>query len=183
MQKLSFSHARLLTIAVAAALAAPAHADSLLLLRAARQATLTLDTTLWSWHTQAWARQQLNQRNFGLGLTVPSPSIPHLSYIGGAYRNSYDRTSIYGGVLYTPLTWRSAGLHWRAGLVGGLISGYSSSEEPDRPLMAALALSAQTASGWGVRVLFCPAGLAQPLGNDAQSGALGLQLLAPIPLL
>lgn len=189
MRKLSFPPARLvstLTLAIgllaAAAAATPAHADSPLLAIAARQPVATMDTNLASLHTQAWARQQLNQFNPGVGLTIPS-GVSRLSLVAGFYRNSYDRTSVYGGVLYTPFQWAGAGLHWRAGVIGGLLSGYTNDEEPDRPLMAGLALSAQVESGWGVRLIFCPAGLRHPFGNDDQSGAVGLQLLAPLPLL
>jgi hypothetical protein len=189
MLTLSFPPARLvpalaLSIGLLAA-ATPAHADSPMLDIAARQPVATMDTNLASLHTQSWARRDLNQFNPGVGLTIPS-SVPQLSLVSGFYRNSYDRTSVYGGVLYEPFNWNGAGLHWRAGVIVGLISGYSNDEEPDRPLMTALALSAQTESGWGARLIFCPAGLSQPFGNDTRSGksgAIGLQLLAPLPLL
>jgi hypothetical protein len=140
---------------------------------------ITVDTNLGCWHTQSWARSELNQRNLGLGVTIPlDPIADAAAATAGFYRNSYDRTSFYAGVLYQPIQFR-AFLNWKAGAIFGIVTGYRADEEPDRPLLAALALTGQTDSGFGVRLSFVPASFTRPGGGGDQSGAIGLQLLIP----
>ena len=59
-----------------------------------------------------------NERNFGAGLR--GQLSPAWSLQGGAYRNSYDRTSVYALADLTPL--RVGPLH--AGAFAGLATGY-----------------------------------------------------------
>lgn len=83
-----------------------------LLAPAAQAARLSLAVNVAAWHTQAWARQDLNQRNPGLGLEWRYP--PDAALLAGFYRNSYDRTSAYALAAWTPLHGSLPGLRWRA---------------------------------------------------------------------
>lgn len=61
-----------------------------------------------------------NQRNLGFGFEYPT-SRRRLAAVGGAYDNSFERTSVYGGVAWTPLG--VGGVAW-LGFVAGAITGY-----------------------------------------------------------
>ena len=67
----------------------------------AQAVDLSLDLNLASVHTEQWARDSLNQRNEGLGLTAQLD--PAWSLSVGEYRNSYRRTSAYALAAWTPL--------------------------------------------------------------------------------
>jgi len=72
--------------------------------------------TLTSYH---FADRHYNQFNYGAGFER-STGRERISLVGGEYRNSFDRTSVYAGVAWTPLA--LGPLHF--GAVGGLITGY-----------------------------------------------------------
>ncbi len=64
--------------------------------------------------------------DFNPGAGIECSVTPQWSATVGFYRNSLDRTSFYGGAIYTPEF-----AHWswvRVGLMGGLISGYNYGE-------------------------------------------------------
>jgi len=136
-------------------------------------ADLSLDLNLASMHTEAWARRELNQDNPGLGLEYQFS--PDLSAAGGFYRNSYRRTSAYALGVWTPLHLAiPGGLTASAGLAAGLVSGYTSTECPARPLAAGAVLRIRDRDGLGVNLLAVPN---TPRGG---SGFIGLQLVVPI---
>src|SRR6266404_2179730 len=60
----------------------------------------------------------MNQRNYGLGVEYHPSSA--LLYLAGAYRNSYERTSVYALAGWTPIEVGIA----RIGILGGLVNGY-----------------------------------------------------------
>ena len=61
-----------------------------------------------------------NQHNYGVGFEYPT-SVARLAAIGGFYDNSFEQTSVYAGLAWTPL-----GI-WRAhlGFLGGAVTNYS----------------------------------------------------------
>ena len=131
-----------------------------------------LDVNTTSHHTQAWARQQLNQSNPGLGLEYQFR--PGWSAMGGFYRNSYRRTTGYVLAAWTPLhVALPAGLRLDAGLAVGLVSGYRRSEVPTAPLAAGAVLRLRTARGFGINLLAVP-------NTQGGSGFVGLQIVVPI---
>lgn len=132
----------------------------------------SLDVSTTSYHLRQWARDSLNQDNEGLGLEYRAT--PDWGLAGGFYKNSYSRTSVYAIATYTPLhIILPAGLTLAAGGLVGAISGYTSAEVPDRPLMAAALVEVRNASGWGINLVAVP--------NAGQSaGFIGLQLVAPL---
>lgn len=134
---------------------------------------LSLDLNLASIHTEAWARRDLNQVNPGLGLEYQAS--PDWGAAVGFYRNSYRRTSVYALGVWTP--WRinlPGGLTARAGLAAGLVSGYTRTECPARPLAAGVVLRIRDRDGLGINLLAVPN---TPHGG---SGFIGLQLVMPI---
>lgn len=70
-----------------------------------------------AWHFAR--RDELRGNNPGLGWERPSTEYP-LSWMGGYYRNSYDRDTFYAGARWEPLRWE----HVRLGIFAGLASGY-----------------------------------------------------------
>ena len=111
-----------------------------------------LDVNTTSYHTQAWAREQLSQVNPGLGLEYRVS--PDWSAMGGFYRNSYSRTTAYALAAWTPLRFNlPAGLRIDAGLAVGLVSGYRRSEVPTAPLAAGAVLHLRTARGFGKKII------------------------------
>lgn len=134
---------------------------------------LSLDLNLASIHTEAWARRDLNQINPGLGLEYQAS--PDVGYAVGFYRNSYRRTSVYALGVWTPLRLAiPGGLTASAGLAAGLVSGYTRTECPVRPLAAGAVLRIRDRDGIGINLLAVPN---TPHGG---SGFIGLQLVAPI---
>jgi|GEM_PF-3479190 len=138
---------------------------------AAQAADLSLDVNVAAWHTQAWARHDLNQRNPGLGLEYRLR--PRWSALTGFYRNSYDRTSVYLLSAWTPLRGSLLGLRMGAGLVGGLLTGYRRSEASCEPLALGGLLTLRNAQGAGVNLFIVP-----PVGSDG--GFVGLQIVVPL---
>lgn len=77
--------------------------------------------TVTSYHFDRSA--DFNEKNPGLGLEVQhGPG----RIVGGIYRNSIDRTSVYAGYAWAPQI--AAGV--RAGAVGGVVTGYRISPVP-----------------------------------------------------
>jgi hypothetical protein len=136
-------------------------------------APLSLDLNLASVHTEAWARHALNQVNPGLGLEYQAS--PDWGAAVGFYRNSYRRISAYALGVWTPLRLAiPGGLTASAGLAAGLVSGYTRTECPARPLAAGVVLRIRDRDGLGLNLLAVP--------NTPRGGAgfIGLQLVAPI---
>ena len=134
---------------------------------------LSLDINTTSYHTEAWARRELNQVNPGLGLEYQAS--PDVGYTIGFYRNSYRRTSVYALGVWTPLHLAiPGGLTASAGLAAGLVSGYTRTECPVRPLAAGAVLRIRDRDGVGVNLL------AVPNTPGGASGFIGLQLVAPL---
>lgn len=77
---------------------------------------LWLDLSLTSIHSKP--EQHLNQRNYGAGIEYHQGN--DVLYMAGAFRNSYDRTSVYALAGWTPV---ELGLV-KAGLLAGAITGY-----------------------------------------------------------
>lgn len=147
-------------------------ADPSLLAPAAQAARLSLDVNVAAYHTQAWARRDLNQRNPGLG--VEWRYQPDASFLAGFYRNSYDRTSAYVLGAWTPLRASALDLRVRAGLVGGVLTGYRRDEVPVEPLAAGGLLTLRVAQGVGANLVIVP-----PVGSNG--GFIGLQIVFPLP--
>lgn len=143
-------------------LAHPAHAG-----------TLRIDVSLASYHTEQWARQSLNQRNPGLGIEYAINR--DWSLAGGAYSNSYRRTTVYALAEWTPLHVGRRG-HWHidAGLAGGLASGYKRDEIPCAPLAGAAVIRIAAPSGFAMNLL------GVPNAGSRQSGFIGFQLSVPL---
>ncbi|MDE2268800.1 MAG: hypothetical protein KGL33_07285 [Betaproteobacteria bacterium] len=134
---------------------------------------LSLDLNLASIHTEAWARRDLNQVNPGLGLEYQAS--PDWGAAVGFYRNSYRRTSVYALGVWTPLHLAiPGGLTASAGLAAGLVSGYTRTECPARPLAAGVVLRIRDRDGLGINLL------AVPNTPGGGSGFIGLQFVAPI---
>ena len=134
---------------------------------------LSLDLNLASVHTEAWARRSLNQVNPGAGLEYQVS--PDVGYAVGFYRNSYRRTSAYALGVWAPLRLAiPGGLTASAGLAAGLVSGYTRTECPVRPLAAGAVLRIRDRAGLGINLLAVPN---TPHGG---SGFIGLQFVAPI---
>lgn len=68
------------------------------------------------------AQVEYNERNWGAGLRWAVD--PALSLQAGAYRNSYDRTSVYALADWTPLAAGPAHAQLRAGAFAGVATGY-----------------------------------------------------------
>ena len=133
---------------------------------------LSLDVNLASIHTEAWARQQLNQFNPGLGLTYTFSR--DWSASAGFYENSYRRTSAYTLANWTPLHASLPGdFTLGAGLTAGLVSGYTRTECPVEPFAAGLLVQIRR-KGWGFNIIGVPN---TPRGG---SGFVGLQLVVPV---
>ena len=131
-----------------------------------------LDVNTTSYHTEAWARRDLNQSNPGAGLEYQAT--PDLSGMAGFYLNSYRRTSVYALAAWTPLhADLPGGMSASAGLAAGLASGYRRDEVPTSPLAAGALLRIRDASGFGVNFLAVP-------NTQSGSGFVGLQLVIPL---
>lgn len=153
-------------IATALALAHPVTAN-------AASPRWTLDGNLASYHTERWARHELNQDNEGLGLTA------HInrdwSVSAGWYRNSYRRGSTYLLAAWTPLhASLPAGWSLAAGVTAGLDSGYRSDELATEPLVGAGLLRVIAPKGWSINLT------AVPNAGAHCSGFIGMQVSLPI---
>ena len=131
-----------------------------------------LDINTTSYHTEAWARHQLNQDNPGLG--IERQFNRNWSAAGGFYKNSYRRETAYMLAVWTPLHCDlPGGLTAIAGLAAGLVSGYRRSEVPTEPFAAGAVLHLRTARGFGINLLAVP-------NTQSGSGFVGLQFVVPL---
>lgn len=133
--------------------------------------SLSFDVNLACVHTESVARQHLNQRNPGIGLT--DTFSPDWSASVGFYRNSFDRTSVYALANWLPLRLQlPVRATVRAGLTAGLLSGYTQSENPLRPFAAGALVQLRTERGWGINLVGVP-------NHNGASGFVGVQVVAP----
>lgn len=75
-----------------------------------------LDLNLTSIHTKH--EQHLNQENYGAGVEYHQSA--DVLYMAGAYRNSYDKNSVYALAGWTPIEFNKV----KIGAVAGAITGY-----------------------------------------------------------
>ncbi|MHB1666473.1 hypothetical protein [Thiomonas sp.] len=138
---------------------------------AAQAASLSLDLSTVCVHNKAAARRHLNQVNPGLGLEYPLSR--NIGLAGGFYRNSFERTSAYALIDWTPMHLRlPAGLSASMGIAGGLVSGYAH-VNPVAPFAAAALIKIRGARRWGINLVAVP-------NVSASSGFIGLQLVVPL---
>lgn len=136
-------------------------------------AKITLDVNVASYHTQAWARRDLNQKNPGIGMTY------HLSrtwaFAAGGYWNSYRRPTAYALAAWTPLQFGDVGdWHVDAGIAAGLASGYRKDEIACQPLAGGALVRVVAPSGISVNMFAVP-------GTGAgKSGFVGVQFSVPM---
>lgn len=139
----------------------------------AHAGTLDLDVNVASLHTEAWARDQLNQSNPGLGLSYHWNRT--WSVMGGEYLNSYRRPTWYALGAWTPLHLGSAtSWHLDAGLAAGVATGYRTVEVPSQPAVAAAVLRVSAPDGVAVNLL------AVPNQGARNTGFVGLQISFPL---
>lgn len=132
----------------------------------------TLDLNVASVHTEAWARQHLNQRNPGIGATYHYSRTWALA--GGVYRGSYRRPVYYAQAEYTPLHLGSvAGWHADAGVMAG-VATYTRREVACAPFAAAALLRITAPDGIGADIV------AVPNQSARQTGFIGLQISIPL---
>jgi hypothetical protein len=139
---------------------------------AAHAVDYTLDLNLASVHGEQWARDQLNQRNEGLGLTAQLA--PSWALSVGEYRNSYERTSAYALAELTPLHIPLGNWHIDAGGEAGLVSGYRRSEIESQPLMGAGLVRLVAPHNWSLNLTLVPN------APDRRSGFVGAQISLPL---
>jgi hypothetical protein len=116
-----------------------------------------ITATLASYHLER--PNGYEERNLGIGF---EHACGELRGVGGVYRNSNRRTSLYAGVTWLPLAWREL----RAGAFAGVFSGYSESLLP-----AGAFVGAWEGRRYGVNLLLFPP-------YDDFKGVLVLQLKA-----
>jgi len=135
--------------------------------------TWRLDLNMASYHTEAWARRTLNQRNPGVGLAWQANRTWAIA--GGAYWNSYRRETVYALVEWTPLHIGKVGRwHIAAGLAGGLVSGYRTDEVSMEPLAGGALIRIITPAGAALNLVGVP-------NQDANhTGFIGVQLSFPL---
>lgn len=166
---------KLAAFAALIALAAPsaAHAEA----SPAAQAftpSASLDVSLACVHLKQWARNSLNQRNPGLGITYSFA--PNWSASAGVYRNSFSRPSMYAVGVWTPLHWRvSQNWHVDVGGEAGVLTGYTRANNPAAPFGAAVLVRLRDERGYGANVVIVP-------NHGASSGFVGLQVVVPLAL-
>ncbi len=132
----------------------------------------SLDINLASWHTRAWARHTLSQRNPGVG--IERDFSPDWSAMAGLYSNSYRKPTWYALAAWTPLhAGLPAGLSLSAGIAAGLVSGYARTQVRSEPLAGGAVLRLRARSGLGLNLLAVP-------NSMGGSGFIGLQVVAPL---
>lgn len=154
------------------ACAACAHADTL---PPSPQSPWSLDLSLASWHTRAWARKTLNQINPGIGVEYQWSS--DWGALGGFYRNSYRKPTLYALAAWTPLHFSlpaGAGISASAGFAAGMVSGYTRPEVATEPLAGGVVLRIRGRSGVGLNFLAVP-------NTVSGSGFVGVQFVLPLP--
>jgi hypothetical protein len=103
-----------------------------------------LTSTVRSYHME---RKGYEEQNYGLGIETDLSQRTRLAL--GFYRNSERRDSVYGAVVYCPVSVRWG--NWRGcGMAGG-VTGYSDAVAP----LAGFVLSYEGRE-WGVNVLALP---------------------------
>lgn len=139
----------------------------------AQAATWRLDANLASVHTEAWARDSLNQRNPGLGVTWQASRTWALA--AGAYSNSYRKPTVYALAEFTPLHIGQVN-HWHvdAGVAAGIATGYTRAEIPCAPLAGAALIRITAPGGIALNVL------GVPNMGARNSGFIGFQLSVPL---
>ena len=138
---------------------------------AAQATSLSLALSTTCVHNKAAARRHLNQVNPGLGLEYRLSR--DIGVAGGFYRNSFERTSAYALVDWTPLHLRlPEGLSASMGIAGGGVSGYANIN-PLAPFAAAALIKIRGARRWGMNLVAVP-------NVSASSGFIGLQLVVPL---
>lgn len=138
----------------------------------AHASEIDLDLNLASYHTEAWARQSLNQFNPGLGIEYHWNRT--WAVMGGEYQNSYRRPTWYALGAWTPLHLGSAtSWHLDAGVTAGVATGYHTSEVPSQPAVAGLLVRLKTPSGVALNLL------GTPNTGSRNSGFVGIQLAMP----
>lgn len=134
---------------------------------------ITLDINVGSYHTQAWARRDLNQKNPGLGVTYHVDRT--WAFAGGGYWNSYRRPTAYALVQWTPLQLGGSNdWHVDAGLVAGLASGYRYDEIAVRPLAGGALVRLVAPSGVSLNLYGVPG------TGGSKSGFVGVQFSVPM---
>jgi hypothetical protein len=135
--------------------------------------TWRLDLNMASYHTEAWARRTLNQRNPGLGVAWQADRTWAIA--GGAYWNSYRRETVYALIEWTPVQiGADHGWHVDAGLAGGLVSGYRRDEVSVEPLAGGALVRIVAPSGVGANLV------GVPNQDAAHTGFIGFQLSFPL---
>ncbi len=135
-------------------------------------ASWLLDINLASWHTRAWARRQLSQRNPGVG--IERDFSQDWSAMAGFYSNSYRKPTWYSLAAWTPLhVSLPAGLSVSAGFAAGLVSGYTKTQVRSEPRAAGAVLRLRSRHALGLNLLAVP-------NSMRGSGFLGLQVVAPL---
>lgn len=139
----------------------------------AHAGTLDLNINLASVHTERWARDSLNQRNPGIGVTYQWSRT--WSIAGGVYSNSYRRPTVYALAEFTPLHAGQAN-HWHldAGLAAGFASGYRRSEIPCEPFVGAALIRVTAPNGIASSIV------GVPNMGAYNSGFLGFQVSVPL---
>ena len=166
---------RIAALAAIIALAAPSAAHATAIPAApAFKPSASLDVSLACVHLKQWARNKLNQKNPGLGITYSFA--PDWSASAGFYKNSFSRPSMYAVGVWTPLHWRvSQNWHVDVGGEAGALTGYSRANNPAAPFGAAVLVRLRNEKGFGANVVIVP-------NHGASSGFVGFQIVVPLAL-
>ena len=103
-----------------------------------------LSLTLGSYHFDR--DKDYNERNLGIGYERHSGQ---WSFLTGYYKNSYYKDTVYLMAGYLPLRYEN----WRAGVVGGLVTGYES------PFLAGGVVS-YNGRRYGLNIILAPVAIA-----------------------
>lgn len=117
-----------------------------------------------SWHPDRAYERDRNLNSVNPGLGIERAISENLRLAGGAYVNSYRRTSVYAAAAWLPLRVLGA----RSGITGGAVSGYPYYEGGVGPFAAALVAFEGARVGANLVLL--------PRVGDKSHGAVALQL-------
>ena len=67
---------------------------------------------------------RFNEDNLGIGIRFPIKNTERFGFTAGAYNNSYDRNSFYAGITFDHDMCKNSKYVCKAGIIGGLVSGY-----------------------------------------------------------
>jgi len=136
-------------------------------------ATWRLDANLASVHTERWARDNLNQRNPGIGIEYQASRTWGLA--AGVYSNSYRKPTVYALAEFTPLHWGDVN-HWHidAGVAAGIATGYTRAEIPCAPLAGGALIRLVAPNGIALNLI------GVPNTGAYRSGFVGFQLSIPL---